>query len=129
LDLTISKEGVTPLFCCIKKEPPVWFYKKGSSPMSLLTTVAPGRLLIASDHAGYTLKQALLTFLAKQVPQLQVEDFGCNGEQDVVDYPTITETLCQAMKPEEPSYSTVWQWGGRVHSGESFPLGAGGSCP
>ena len=50
-------------------------------------------IAIASDHAGYALKQTIIEHLtAKGVP---IDDLGCGGEP--VDYPLYAEKLCRAV--------------------------------
>ena len=50
-------------------------------------------IAIASDHAGYAMKQALIEHLTAQ--GVQVDDLGCGGEP--VDYPVYAEKLCRAV--------------------------------
>ena len=50
-------------------------------------------IAIASDHAGYALKQTLIDHLTAQ--GIQVEDLGCGGEP--VDYPQYAEKLGRAV--------------------------------
>lgn len=53
------------------------------------------KLGIASDHAGYLLKQALVPFLGELGHEVQ--DLGCNS-QAPVHYPDFADRLCLAMK-------------------------------
>ena len=49
-------------------------------------------ILIASDHAGFNLKEELISYL--QEIKLEYTDFGCSGSDDNVDYPDIAKKLC-----------------------------------
>lgn len=53
------------------------------------------KLGIASDHAGYLLKQALVPFLGELGHEVQ--DLGCDS-QAPVHYPDFADRLCLAMK-------------------------------
>ncbi len=50
-------------------------------------------IAIASDHAGYALKQTLIEHLTAK--GVELEDLGCGGEP--VDYPVYAEKLCRAV--------------------------------
>ena len=50
-------------------------------------------IAIASDHAGYALKQLIIDHLTEQ--NIPVDDLGCGGEP--VDYPLYAEKLCRAV--------------------------------
>ena len=50
-------------------------------------------IAIASDHAGYALKQELIEYLTAK--GVAVDDLGCGGEP--VDYPVYAEKLCRAV--------------------------------
>lgn len=52
------------------------------------------RILIASDHAGYLLKEEVKIFL--QLSKLEVIDFGCNS-QESVDYPDYAHRLAKEL--------------------------------
>ena len=54
-------------------------------------------IAIASDHAGYALKQTLIEHLTAQ--DVRVADLGCGGEP--VDYPVYAEKLCRAVAAGE----------------------------
>ncbi|MEM7122700.1 MAG: ribose 5-phosphate isomerase B [Pseudomonadota bacterium] len=54
-----------------------------------------GRLVIASDHAGFPLKEVLRDEL--QTMGLKVDDLGTHTE-DSVDYPDFAEALATAIK-------------------------------
>ncbi len=57
--------------------------------------VTAGRLVIASDHAGFPLKEVLRDELVAM--GLQVDDLGTHSE-DSVDYPDFAEALATAIK-------------------------------
>ena len=52
---------------------------------------------LASDHAGYELKEHLKSFLSKN-KEYETINFGCNNNQDPVNYPEFAELLCTALK-------------------------------
>lgn len=54
-------------------------------------------LAIGSDHAGYPLKQALLSYLEEN--SVSYRDFGCKGEP--CHYPDIAKTVCEAVQNGE----------------------------
>jgi len=56
------------------------------------------KILIASDHAGFDLKN----FLNKELQKLgfQVIDLGCNSAEKSVDYPDFAQKLCKKLKSE-----------------------------
>jgi ribose 5-phosphate isomerase B len=51
-------------------------------------------IAIASDHAGYFLKEKILSFLIKE--KHEVKDFGCFSEEKV-DYPDFGHPLANAV--------------------------------
>lgn len=55
---------------------------------------AAGAIGIASDHAGYELKSALIAMLREK--GMDVVDFGTDGPGSV-DYPDFADTLAEAM--------------------------------
>jgi ribose 5-phosphate isomerase B len=57
--------------------------------------VTCGRIAIASDHAGFSLKEILRGELAAQ--HYDVDDLGTYGE-DSVDYPDFAEAVAMAIK-------------------------------
>lgn len=72
--------------------------KKDSSPKSntILNSKpksAPSRILIASDHAGFPLKEIIIAELVKK--ELHIIDLGCDSEKESVDYPDYANKLCQ----------------------------------
>ena len=52
------------------------------------------KIAIVSDHAGYFLKEKILSFLIKE--KYDVKDFGCFSEEKV-DYPDFGHPLAQAV--------------------------------
>ncbi len=52
-------------------------------------------LLIASDHAGFRLKEELISYLERRY-KLKVKDFGTYSEAKV-DYPDFTKVVVEAM--------------------------------
>lgn len=54
-------------------------------------------IFLASDHAGFTLKQQLVAVLKEQ--KHQVEDLGCHTT-DSVDYPDYATALADAMRKQ-----------------------------
>jgi len=56
------------------------------------------QILIASDHAGYELKEFLKIFLEKQGHL--VSDLGCSCSNNSVDYPDIAFTLCDKFNAD-----------------------------
>ncbi|MCX6325578.1 MAG: ribose 5-phosphate isomerase B [Bacteroidia bacterium] len=55
-------------------------------------------IAIASDHAGYFLKEKLLSYLIKE--KHDVKDFGCFSEEKV-DYPDLGHSLANAVSEGE----------------------------
>ncbi len=56
------------------------------------------RLAIGSDHAGFKLKSAVLTYLRSQ--QFEVYDFGCFSEA-AVDYPDVAVQVARAIAAQQ----------------------------
>lgn len=56
-------------------------------------------VFIASDHAGYGLKQALLPFLSEELG-LDIVDLGCSSSR-AVDYPDFAKLLVRNVKAEK----------------------------
>jgi ribose 5-phosphate isomerase B len=52
------------------------------------------KIAIASDHAGYSLKEKLISFLIKEGQD--IKDFGCFSE-DAVDYPDFGHPLAESV--------------------------------
>ena len=57
-------------------------------------------ILIASDHAGYELKQEILSYLTGQ--NAEVIDFGTNSSEST-DYPDYAHSLCEKITNNEAS--------------------------
>jgi ribose 5-phosphate isomerase B len=56
------------------------------------------KIAIASDHAGYFLKEKLLSYLITE--KYDVKDLGCNSEESV-DYPDYGHLLANAVSEGE----------------------------
>ena len=56
-------------------------------------------ILIASDHAGYTLKQKIISYL--QENKVDHTDLGCDSSSDSVDYPDYANSLCQKFDEDQ----------------------------
>lgn len=59
---------------------------------------------IASDHAGYNLKSAIISNLQNQY---QIVDYGCNSATISVDYPDFAKILCQKLINQEIEYGIL----------------------
>ena len=57
-------------------------------------------ILIASDHAGYKLKQEILSYLTEQ--NAEVIDLGTNSSEST-DYPDYAHKLCEKITNNEAS--------------------------
>lgn len=55
-------------------------------------------ILLASDHAGYALKEKVKAALLND--GLEVQDLGAHSTESV-DYPDMANALCHAMKPHQ----------------------------
>lgn len=53
--------------------------------------ILSSQILIASDHAGYQLKEYIKNFLKKN--KIKIKDFGTNKKQTSVDYPFYAKKL------------------------------------
>jgi ribose 5-phosphate isomerase B len=62
------------------------------TPSALITH----HLTLASDHAGYHLKEQLKQFLAEAYPAITVDDAGCHCPERV-DYPNIVQAAVEHM--------------------------------
>ena len=62
------------------------------------------RIALASDHAGYNLKQAVIRFLTENGSQVQ--DFGCYST-DSCDYPDFAHPCAAAVENGEYDYGVV----------------------
>ena len=56
------------------------------------------KIALASDHAGYELKQQIIDFLQNR--NFELKDFGTNSAESA-DYPDYVHTLAEAMKNGE----------------------------
>jgi len=63
------------------------------------------KLAIASDHAGYPLKQHLVAFLRAQGHEVQ--DLGVDAEQPSTDYPDAAIAVGQALQRQEAERGIV----------------------
>ena len=54
------------------------------------------RLALASDHAGYDLKEELAAFLGRA--GLEVEDLGTTNSREPTDYPDAGEAVAEALR-------------------------------
>lgn len=61
-------------------------------------------IALASDHAGYSLKQQVQAFLEER--GAQVKDFGCYST-DSCDYPDYAHPLADAVQKREVDYGIV----------------------
>lgn len=55
---------------------------------------------MASDHAGYPMKESLKRFLSQWAPQVEIVDFGTHSE-DSCDYPDYAHKLGEAVSSGE----------------------------
>ncbi len=60
------------------------------------STLFTGTLVLAADHAGYALKEAIKAHLATTYPSITVIDSGCYNT-DSVEYPSIIANGVQTM--------------------------------
>ncbi len=60
-------------------------------------------IVIASDHAGFRLKQELIAYL--ETTDKKFIDCGCNGER--VDYPDIAEKACAEIIAGKAQYGVL----------------------
>lgn len=56
------------------------------------------KIYIASDHAGYALKEQICEYLKEE--ELDFEDLGCKDQQSC-DYPVYAKILCKKMDKEK----------------------------
>lgn len=64
----------------------------------------PQKIAIASDHAGYALKEEIKTFLLEK--GIEPVDFGTHSE-DSADYPDYVHPLAKALGEGEPELGIV----------------------
>lgn len=62
------------------------------------------KIYIASDHAGFNLKQEICTKLKAQ--QYNVNDLGAHN-QDSTDYPTFAHDLCHKLYQDQKSFGIL----------------------
>jgi ribose 5-phosphate isomerase B len=62
------------------------------------------RVALASDHAGYNLKQSVIRFLTNS--GAQVHDFGCYSTESC-DYPDFAHPCAEAVEKGEYDYGVV----------------------
>ncbi|MBU6339331.1 MAG: ribose 5-phosphate isomerase B [Rickettsiales bacterium] len=60
--------------------------------------ILPKQIFIASDHAGYDLKQFLISEFSKQ--NIKIIDLGCDSSEKSVDYPDYAEKLSKKITKE-----------------------------
>ena len=53
------------------------------------------KIYIASDHAGFQLKEYLINSFKKN--NIEIIDLGCNSAKDSVDYPDYANKLCEKI--------------------------------
>lgn len=60
-------------------------------------------LAIASDHAGFLLKEQLCKFIRNSLEykSLEVLDYGTSSSEDPVDYPDFAQRVCRAILSQE----------------------------
>jgi ribose 5-phosphate isomerase B len=69
---------------------------------TMTDTLPVSVMVVGCDHAGYSLKEALITQL-QQHPSTQgitLIDVGCNSATDAVDYPNISQLVAQAIQTQ-----------------------------
>lgn len=54
------------------------------------------RMMIASDHGGWELKEKIKT----QFPEIEWIDFGTSNATQSVDYPDYADSLCNKIEPQ-----------------------------
>ena len=59
------------------------------------------KIVIAADHGGYDIKQAIIEALTKDGHT--VSDLGTDNATDSVDYPVYAQALCAVLQKEEAS--------------------------
>lgn len=57
------------------------------------------KVAIVSDHAGYYLKEKLLSYLIRE--KYDVKDLGCKSSEEAVDYPDFGHPLAKAVSEGE----------------------------
>lgn len=51
------------------------------------------KIAIGCDHAGFPLKDYILSSLKKSHPEHEIVDYGCAGPSDSVDYPKVGQAI------------------------------------
>ncbi len=74
-------------------------------------------LHIASDHAGFELKQKLVAALRDQY---QLEDYGC-ATTDSVNYPDFAHSLCQKLTDDETGILVCGSGQGMCMTANKYP--------
>lgn len=68
------------------------------------------KIFIASDHAGYELKNKLVNALKQQIENLNIEIEDCGPFSiDSVDYPDYADQVCKKLKIESPATHTAYK--------------------
>ena len=62
------------------------------------------KIALASDHAGYALKQDVMAFLSDRGAELK--DFGCYSTESC-DYPDYAHPMAEAVEKGEFDYGTT----------------------
>ena len=62
------------------------------------------KIAIASDHAGFFLKEKIIEHFSDFYKFI---DYGCNNSKDSVDYPDITQNLCQEYLSNDFSFGIL----------------------
>ncbi len=63
------------------------------------------KIYIASDHAGFSLKNFLIEELEKQ--GITLIDLGCNSADKPVDYPDYAKKLCKKLSPKSSDFGIL----------------------
>ncbi len=63
-------------------------------------------IFIASDHAGFDLKQDLVPWLKNQFPQFKIEDLGTSS-RDSVDYPDFASRLAMSLQSATEAFGIL----------------------
>lgn len=65
----------------------------------------PAKIYIASDHAGFLMKE----FLVKEFAKLETKliDLGCDSAEKSVDYPDYAQKLCKKMKDNSQEFGIL----------------------
>ena len=60
------------------------------------------RLLFASDHAGFELKQSMISFYSSsEAFPFDIVDFGCSSSNSSVDYPDFAHLLVSSLSVKD----------------------------